>query len=76
MLIVDSCCPSVSLPEDAVSGSSLVPLDHSVNEVDPSELFDSTNDFFSGRQSRRQGKALRLEQATGEGTSELINTHR
>lgn len=51
----------VSLPEEA-GPASLVPVDQSINEVDPSELFDFTNDLFSSRLTSRTGKSLKLQQ--------------
>lgn len=52
------CCYRVSLPGER-NGVPLIPVDQSVNEVDPSELFDSSDNLVSGR---RSGKALKLEQ--------------
>ncbi|XP_018026387.1 uncharacterized protein LOC108681826 [Hyalella azteca] len=53
---------NVSLPEDP-EASKVVPVDQSVNEVDPSELFDSSDNLVNRRLgARRSGKALKLEQ--------------
>lgn len=53
----------VSLPGENKPG--IVPVDQSVNEVDPSELFDSTNTLFNSRRFR-SGKALKFEQEEPE----------
>ncbi|KAF2367966.1 hypothetical protein FHG87_001282 [Trinorchestia longiramus] len=55
----------VSLPENP-HAPPLIPVDQSVNEVDPSELFDSSDNLFNNRQGRRSGKALKLEQDSSD----------
>ncbi|XP_066971392.1 uncharacterized protein [Macrobrachium rosenbergii] len=51
----------VNLPEDINNvGDGLSPVDHSIFEVDPSELFDSANNLFDSRLSEEVGRALKM----------------
>ncbi|XP_042208429.1 uncharacterized protein LOC121856793 isoform X2 [Homarus americanus] len=51
----------VSLPEEDNSvDEDLTPFDQSVFEVDPSELFDSSNNLFDSRLSQEIGRALKM----------------
>ncbi|CAL4067117.1 unnamed protein product, partial [Meganyctiphanes norvegica] len=54
----------VSLPEENAE-DDLVPVDNTVFEVDPSELFDSTNNLFDSRLSGQIGQALRRSSSEG-----------
>lgn len=60
----------VSLPGQR-EPDEIVPVDQTVNEVDPSELFDSTNSLASRRGNNRAGKALQLQQETADGDEEI-----
>ncbi|XP_042880180.1 uncharacterized protein LOC122258365 [Penaeus japonicus] len=52
----------VNLPEESnsVDEDPLTPVDQSVYEVDPSELFDSSNNLFDSRLSEEVGRALKM----------------
>ena len=64
----------VSLPGE--NSPDLVPVDQSVNEVDPSELFDSTNTLFNSQRFSRQGRAMKLKQEPETaGKSSQIENH-
>nr|XP_045582760.1 uncharacterized protein LOC123745803 [Procambarus clarkii]XP_045582761.1 uncharacterized protein LOC123745803 [Procambarus clarkii]XP_045582762.1 uncharacterized protein LOC123745803 [Procambarus clarkii] len=51
----------VSLPEDSNNlDDETAPVDNNVFEVDPSELFDSSNNLFDSRLSEQVGRALKM----------------
>ncbi|KAG7153999.1 hypothetical protein Hamer_G020057 [Homarus americanus] len=59
-------CELVSLPEEDNSvDEDLTPFDQSVFEVDPSELFDSSNNLFDSRLSQEIGRALKIASDVG-----------